>query len=105
MKWIKRTVSVTLVFALLALLGWSFMPRPVEVETAQVSKGRFVLTIDEDGHTQVRNRYVVSAPLVGRLQRITLQEGDAVQKDAVLAAISSSLRNPANPASMRVFGA
>jgi HlyD family secretion protein len=91
MKWIKRTVSVTLVFALLALLGWSFMPRPVEVETAQVSKGRFVLTIDEDGHTQVRNRYVVSAPLVGRLQRITLQEGDAVQKDAVLAAISPTV--------------
>jgi HlyD family secretion protein len=88
MKWIKRILSAALAVALLALLGWSFMPRPVEVETAQVTKGRFVQTIDEDGRTRVRDRCVVSAPLVGRLQRISLQEGDPVQKDAVLATIA-----------------
>ncbi|MGA8515413.1 MAG: efflux RND transporter periplasmic adaptor subunit [Burkholderiaceae bacterium] len=88
MKWIKRILFAVLVVALLALLGWSFMPRPLEVETAQVTRGQFVQTIDEDGRTRVRDRYVVSAPLVGRLQRISLQEGDTVQKDTVLATIA-----------------
>ncbi|MEY4729030.1 MAG: hypothetical protein RL020_188 [Pseudomonadota bacterium] len=90
MKWTKRIISATLALALVALLAWSFMPQPLEVETAEVSKGAFVQTIDEDGRTRVHNRYVVSAPLAGRLERIALLEGDGVEKNAVLANISPS---------------
>jgi HlyD family secretion protein len=90
MKWTKRIISATLTLALLALLIWSFMPQPIEVETAEATKGRFVQTIDEDGRTRVRNRYVVSAPLAGRLERIALLEGDGVEKNAALANISPS---------------
>ncbi|MEW6707468.1 MAG: HlyD family efflux transporter periplasmic adaptor subunit [Pseudomonadota bacterium] len=67
------------VAAAIAALAWAFAPRPVEVETAQVTQGRFEATIDEDGKTRLRDRYVVSAPLAGRLDRITLREGDAVR--------------------------
>ncbi|MGB8857342.1 MAG: efflux RND transporter periplasmic adaptor subunit [Burkholderiales bacterium] len=91
MKWIKRIVSVVLLLALAGLLAWSFMPRPLEVEIAQVIKGRFVQTIDEDGRTRVRNRFIVSAPLAGRLERISLLEGDKVEKNAVLANIYPSV--------------
>lgn len=91
MKWIKRIVSVVFLLALAGLLAWSFMPRPLEVEIAQVIKGRFVQTIDEDGRTRVRNRFIVSAPLAGRLERISLLEGDQVEKNAVLANISPSV--------------
>ncbi len=61
-----------------ALLAWAFAPRPVEVEVAEATVGRFETTIDEDARTRLRDRFVVSAPLAGRLQRITLREGDAV---------------------------
>ena len=44
--------------------------------------GRFETTIDEDARTRLRERFVVSAPLAGRLQRITLREGDAVEAGA-----------------------
>jgi HlyD family secretion protein len=65
--------------ALLALLlAWAFSPRAVEVELAAVTTGPFETTIDEDGKTRIADRYVVSAPLAGRLARITLREGDAV---------------------------
>ncbi len=90
MKWIKKILSALLLVALIALLVWSFMPNPIEVEIAEVSKGAFVQSIDEDGRTRVRNRYVVSAPLSGRLERITFLEGDAVEKNAVLANLSPS---------------
>lgn len=65
--------------ALAALLAWAFVPRAVTVEAARVGVGPFEAGIDEEGRTRLRNRYVVSAPVAGRLQRPTLREGDAVR--------------------------
>ena len=79
------------VLALALALAWAFAPRPVEVELAPVTQGRFETTIDEDGKTRLADRYVVSAPLAGRLARITLKEGDAVAIDTPLAVLSSML--------------
>lgn len=68
--------------AAVLLLGGAFVlafrPQPVPVEAEAVARGPFELTIDENGRTRVRDRYVVSAPLAGRLARITLRPGDAV---------------------------
>ena len=58
---------------------------------ATVTQGHFETTIDEDGKTRLRDRYVISAPLSGRLNRITLREGDAVAADAVAATLTPAL--------------
>lgn len=71
----------------LALLVWSVMPRPIPVETAMVTQGRFVATVDEDGKTRIRERYVMAAPLAGRLTRVQLKVGDRVDAGAVVATI------------------
>ncbi len=73
--------------AAIAALVWAFMPKPAIVEVAEVTRGRFEQTIDEDGKTRVRERYIVSAPLAGRVERITLKAGDAVARGDVVAAI------------------
>jgi HlyD family secretion protein len=46
-----------------------------------------VATVDEDGKTRIRERYVVAAPLPGRLTRVRLKAGDAVKADELIAAI------------------
>ena len=74
-----------------ALLAWAFAPRPVQVEAASASLGRFEAGIDEDGKTRVLDRYVVSAPLSGRLARIALREGDAVKAGGVVATLAPLL--------------
>lgn len=74
-----------------ALVAWAFAPRPVEVEVATAAQGRFEATIEEDGRTRLRDRYVVSAPLAGVLGRIALREGDAVAVDAVVATLTPVL--------------
>ena len=79
--------AVVLVLA----VAWAFAPRPVEVELAPVTQGSFETTIDEDGKTRLAERYVVSSPLAGKLARITLKEGDAVEADMALALLSSVL--------------
>ncbi|MCW7541185.1 efflux RND transporter periplasmic adaptor subunit [Aquabacterium sp. A7-Y] len=77
--------------AAIAALAWSFAPRAVPVEVATATQGHFEASIDEDGKTRLRERYVVSAPLAGLLSRITLREGDAVQADEVLATLTPVL--------------
>jgi HlyD family secretion protein len=73
------------------VLAWAFAPRPVEVEVAKVTQGHFETTIDEDGKTRLRERYIVSAPLSGRLNRIGLREGDPVAADTVVATLTPVL--------------
>ncbi len=74
--------------ALIGLLAWAFAPRPLAVETARADRGLFETTIDEEGRTALRDRYVVSAPLGGRLMRITLEAGDTVAAGDVLATLT-----------------
>jgi HlyD family secretion protein len=62
-----------------AAFVWAFRPQPVPVEAAEVRQGRFVQTVDEDGVTRVRERYVIAAPVSGRLARMRVKAGDAVQ--------------------------
>jgi HlyD family secretion protein len=64
---------------LVAVIGWSFRPQPVPVDLATVQKGTLRVTVDEEGITRVRERYVVSAPVAGRLQRVELDPGDPVK--------------------------
>jgi HlyD family secretion protein len=89
----KRSIVIGLVLLVLVAFGlyWLFIPQPVLVETAQIVTTSFKDTIDEDGRTRVRDRYLVSAPLSGRLQRMALDAGDAVQAGQTLAIITPAI--------------
>src|SRR5687768_8179363 len=69
-------------------LGVSFWPRPVVVDIVAAERGSLVVTVDDEGETRVRDVYVVSAPVAGRMRRIELRAGDAVDAvDTIVAAI------------------
>jgi HlyD family secretion protein len=85
----RQGIAISIALVLVAsLLVWAFRPRPLPVEVAEVLRAPFEQTIDEDGRTRVRQRYVVAAPLAGRLARITLDPGDAVAAGAPVARIA-----------------
>lgn len=71
---------------LAVLIGMSFMPEPVEVDLATVEFGDVLVTVDEDGKTRIREKYVVSTPLAGRLLRINMNPGDPVEAGRTLLA-------------------
>jgi HlyD family secretion protein len=75
----------TALVAILLFLG--LRPRPLPVDVASVVRGPFESTIEEDGKTRVRERYILSAPLEGTLERIHLKAGDPIEPDMVLAVI------------------
>lgn len=88
--WMRKTVWAFAGVVAAAVLVWAFAPSPVEVEVASVTRGAFRKTIDEDGKTRVRERYVVSAPLAGRLLRVELKPGAAVEVGTLLATLVPS---------------
>ena len=89
----RRTWMIAGAVLAVMLAGyWLFRPKPILVETATVEETRFVVVIEEDGRTRVRDRYVVSAPLAGRLSRPSLRAGDAVKVGEQVASIAP---NPA----------
>jgi hypothetical protein len=66
------------VAAIVGGLGYAFFPEPAEVDLATIERGTVRVTVDEDGKTRIHEKYVVSAPLVGRLLRINMDAGDPV---------------------------
>ena len=91
--WMRRGIWLLAGVVTAGLLVWAFAPRAVEVETATVTRGSFRKTVDEDGKSRVRDRYVVSAPIPGRLLRVDLKAGAAVEPGTLLARLA-----PAAPA-------
>lgn len=62
-------------------------PKPVEVDFGEVTLGPLVVTVNEDGETRIRDPYLISSPLAGRLLRVELEPGDVIRRDQILAAI------------------
>jgi len=86
----KRNTWIALVGAgvvAAGLLAWAFAPRAVEVEAVAARRGLFQTAVEEDGRTRVTERHAVTAPIAGRLRRMALREGDAVQAGQALALI------------------
>jgi HlyD family secretion protein len=93
----RLLVGALVVAALVAVAMW---PRAIEVETATIGTGPMIVTIDEDGRTRVRDRFVVTAPVAGEVLRIELQPGDRVEKGKTrLATIRALAAMPLDPRS------
>ena len=73
---------------LLALVAWGLWPKPIVIETGVAARGPLTVRVSEEGKTRVRNRYVVAAPVAGKMRRVSLKPGDEVKAGAtVLTAI------------------
>ena len=79
-----RTVAVVLVVA--TILAVALWPESIDVDVARATRAPLRVTIDEEGETRVRDSFVVSAPVAGRLQRIDLEPGDPVRRGETVVA-------------------
>lgn len=79
-----------------AALAFAFWPRAVMVDIGGVKRDRMIVTIDEEGRTRVRDAFVVSTPVAGRLLRVDVEPGDrVVSGESVVAQML-----PTNPAAL-----
>lgn len=85
---VRRLVLAVVGLLVIAGVAAALRPDTLEVETALVRRGPLQVTVDADGRTRVRDRYVVAAPVSGRLERVPLAEGDVVRAGDVIARIA-----------------
>jgi len=86
-RWVPYTGAVLLV----ALIVAGLWPRPVPVETAPATLGRLRTTVDEEGKTRIKQRYLVSAPVAGQLRRIPFKAGAQVTTEETILAVIDPL--------------
>lgn len=60
-------------------------PTVVTVEVAVATRGPLQVTVGDEGRTRARQRHLITAPVAGRLDPITLQVGDAVAPGTAVA--------------------
>ena len=101
LRHVRLAATVVVVLAIGAVALW---PEAMDVDVAPVEQGPMQVTIDEEGETRVRERFVVSAPVTGRLQRIALEPGDPVVRGQTVVArlmpVESPLINPRTSAEL-----
>lgn len=87
--WMRRTLGIAALVALGAGAVWFAWPRPIAVDLATLTKGPMEVTIDDEAKTRVRHVYTVSAPIAGKVLRISppLHIGDRVTKDETVMAV------------------
>src|SRR3974377_713301 len=86
-RWLPYAGALLLV----ALIVAGLWPQPVPVETARVSRGTLRATVNEEGKTRIKQRYVISAPVTGQLRRIPFKAGAEVEAGQTLLAVIDPL--------------
>ncbi len=74
-NWLKRVGWLGAMGLAAVAVAWFAWPRPVPVDTAQAARGPMAVTVDEEARTRVRHVYTVSAPVAGRVLRISRPDG------------------------------
>ncbi len=94
-----RIGLMILALAIAAALAYGFMPRPIPVDVVAAKKAPLEVTIEEEGKTRVRERYIVSAPSAGYVRRIDLKVGAPVHKGQVIAILEPTKSPSLDPRS------
>jgi HlyD family secretion protein len=75
------------VLAVIAI-GVSMLPDPIQVDVARADRGDVRVEVVDEGRTRMHDVYIISAPVTGRVLRVTVEPGDQVSAGAVVARMS-----------------
>lgn len=90
----KRFRWILLGLIILGLIGISLIPKPVQVDIATAERNAMVVAVEAEGVTRVRDMYMITAPVSGRMQRIDLREGEPIKKNDLVSTIFPAPLNP-----------
>ena len=83
----RRILWLLVTIGIGAIVAYALIPSRMLVEAGRVATGPLQVTIDQEGETRAHDRFVMSAPVPGRLLRVELEDGDPVNRDEIVARI------------------
>ena len=98
----RRWLPYTGALLLAALITAGLWPRPLPVETARAAVGTLRATVNEEGKTRIKQRYLVSAPVAGQLRRIPFKAGAEVRAGETVVAVIDPLSSTLLDARTRI---
>jgi HlyD family secretion protein len=81
-------IALTLIAVAGIVWGMRGQQTPVEATAAKVAPLR--MTVEEEGKTRLKSRYVISAPIGGFMRRLPLKAGDMVRAGQVITQLTST---------------
>lgn len=97
----RRTLSVSIIIiAVVLATGYGLIPGAIDVDLVNVFRGPLQVTIEEEGRTRLKERFVISAPTSGVIQRIDAKVGDPVQKGQTVAVLEPLRSQALDPRSL-----
>jgi HlyD family secretion protein len=96
-------IGIILVVFLAIMYG--FLPMTQQVDFVTITRGPLQVTIEEEGRTRLKERFVISAPTTGYMRRIKAKVGDPIEKGepvAILEPLRSQALDPRSRAEAEV---
>jgi len=93
----RKLFIISIILIVILALIYGFLPKTQTVDLVYVTRGPLQITIEEEGRTRLKERFVISAPTAGHMRRINAKVGDPVKKGqivAVLDALQSQALDP-----------
>ena len=101
---LRRKLFVIIIIAVVVLATvYGFFPKAVDVDLADVTRGPLRVTIEEEGRTRLKDRFVITAPTAGYLERVKAKVGDPVEKGQGIIVLDP-LRSPVLDSRSRAEG-
>jgi HlyD family secretion protein len=82
LRWLWTSLLGVLI---IGALVWGFQPKPIAVEVVAAKRAPLQWTVEEEGKTRVRDRFVVSASTAGYVRRLPWKAGDPVRSGDTIA--------------------
>jgi HlyD family secretion protein len=86
MKWRAAAIAVAVIGIGVAAVAWLGRPKPVEVETVEVTRGKVDQTVTNTraGTVKACQRAKLAPPMGGQIARLPVKKGDHVERGQVL---------------------
>jgi HlyD family secretion protein len=89
----RRITQAATLAAVLAVIVIAMLPGALEVDISSVERGPLEVVLRHEGKTRVCERYTITAPVAGRVERIDMEPGDRVRAGETVVATFT----PASP--------
>lgn len=83
----RNLLVVAVIGGMGGMLAYAFRDQPVAVDLAEVVTAPMMVTVDEEAWTRVKELYAVSAPVAGRLLRVSVKAGDPIRAGETVVAV------------------
>lgn len=96
----RQIIMIAIGIIIIGAVVYGFLPTAIPVETSEVVRAPLRVTVEEEGETNVRERYVVSSPVAAYARRIEVEAGDIVDAGQALVALEAPRSPILDPTSL-----